>query len=153
MDENVIANIDNETSIPSAVTAPMSTETISDTFAGHVGAYQPFSTNEVDAQPSPRSAISAAKGSLTSFSAPTGNTQETPAQTGFHTSPLESLHLAPSPQQLSPWVESHVLESSEAIKYPEPLDDVREACLLRYYIEELSHWVSQLLSPSIAIMH
>ena len=68
--------------------------------------------------------------------------------TANSTSPADTLHTGTSPGTVRVVRTDSNLQHHTTIEQPEAPEDLRLGCLLRYFIEEIAHWVSHRVSGS-----
>lgn len=74
------------------------------------------------------------------WKSPHVNLQQPPDQVNYQQSPSDSADQAF--QQDSTLTEGGLVQGSAAVHDIQPFEGIQEACLWRYFVEELSRWVS-----------
>ena len=75
-----------------------------------------------------------------SWNSPHVNLEQSPNQASYQQSPVDIADQIS--QQGSIPREGSPVQGFEVVHHVQPFEDVKEACLWRYFVEELSHWVS-----------
>ena len=68
------------------------------------------------------------------------NLEQHPDQASYQQSPVDIADQVS--QQGSTPTEGSLVQGFEVVHHVQPFEDVKEACLWRYFVEELSQWVS-----------